>query len=172
MLLDHFLKSPLAPNFGINRGPLLHRFAGIIPCDGPQPRLVHGRVIAVGDSGGQALPLLGEGIRYAIEAGRMAGAALASALENEGNLSKSLSNYERRWQRKYQIPFELAQRANVLLSQYGDRQWDAGVQLLEGMRPNDVAKLLRMEPSFGQLTHLFLKRDFRAARLILRLFGH
>lgn len=50
-----------------------------IPCpDRRRPRLVKGRAAVIGDAGGLADPVLGEGIAQAVVSGRMAGAAIAA----------------------------------------------------------------------------------------------
>jgi flavin-dependent dehydrogenase len=69
-LLNTFLSSPYADGLGLPVGALIERNFGIIPSDGVAPRFLHGRIISVGDAAGQALPLIGEGIPYSVEAGR------------------------------------------------------------------------------------------------------
>ena len=56
---------------------------GLIPNDGLSRKTVYNNLILVGDTAGQANPLVLEGIRYAIKFGRVAGEVAAKAIKNE-----------------------------------------------------------------------------------------
>ena len=162
-LLDAFLRSPQARAMGLDVGELLEKHFGAIPSDGTMPRFVHGRVVSVGDSAGQALALVGEGIRYCVDAGRHAGDALADS---------ALDDYEGWWNGRYRRRFDLAQLANERMGTFGDAEWDIVASLLEGLSGDDVAALLRVE--FGKMlaARLALKGGRRAGRFFLRpVFG-
>ncbi len=168
-LLGAFLRSEQARAMGLDVGELLEKHFGAIPSDGAMSCFVHGRVVSAGDSAGQALALVGEGIRYSIEAGRRAGDALARALaEPAGEASDALAGYEAWWDGRYRRRFALAQLANERMGAFGDAEWDVLASLLDGLSGDDVAALLRVE--FGKMlaARLALKGGRRAARFFLR----
>ena len=72
---------------------------GAIPNEGLRKSTVFDGLILVGDSAGQANPLLLEGIRYAIEFGRLAGKIGAMSL-SDNSIKASLIEYERIWRSK------------------------------------------------------------------------
>jgi digeranylgeranylglycerophospholipid reductase len=72
---------------------------GLIPNDGLSRKTVYNNLILVGDSAGQANPLVLEGIRYAIKFGRVAGKIAANAIKLGKTDEISLYPYEENWKR-------------------------------------------------------------------------
>jgi digeranylgeranylglycerophospholipid reductase len=144
-LLDRFLSSSQPESLGVRVGALIEKHFGVVPCDGTAACFLHGRIVSVGDAAGQALPLVGEGIRYSVEAGRWAGDAIAAALRNPDITDVALRSYQHWWDSKYRRRFTLAQRANEKMSRFSDRKWHQVTGLLEGLSGDEVAALLRMD---------------------------
>jgi digeranylgeranylglycerophospholipid reductase len=167
-LLDAFLKSPQAAELGLRAGKLIEKHFGVIPSDGALPSFVHGRILAVGDAAGQALALVGEGIRYSIEAGRQAGEALATALDNPDGAGASLRSYQKWWDRKYRRQFGLSQLANEKMGRFTDDSWRQATGLLEGLSGDEIAALLRMDFSRRLAWRLAWRGGARSARFFLR----
>jgi digeranylgeranylglycerophospholipid reductase len=165
-LLNAFLSSPYADGLGLRVGALIEKHYGVIPSDGTAPSFLHGRVISVGDAAGQALPLVGEGIRYSVEAGHKAGEAIAAALRDPSGAEASLRSYQTWWDDKYRARFTLAQRANEKMGRFSDRRWHQVTALLEGLSGDEMSALLRME--FGRW--LALKLMMRSGRRAARFF--
>ena len=65
---------------------------GLIPNEGVSRKTVFNNLILVGDSAGQANPLVLEGIRYAIKFGRLAGEISSNAIKN-GRTDESFHSY-------------------------------------------------------------------------------
>lgn len=63
---------------------------GLIPNDGLSRKTVYDNLILVGDSAGQANPLVLEGIRYAIKFGRIAGDVASKAIKANDTSEKKL----------------------------------------------------------------------------------
>ena len=63
---------------------------GLIPNDGLSRKTVYDNLILVGDSAGQANPLVLEGIRYAIRFGRVAGRVASDAIKNDDTSENAL----------------------------------------------------------------------------------
>jgi digeranylgeranylglycerophospholipid reductase len=166
-LLNAFLSSPYADDLGLRVGALIEKHFGVIPCDGTAPGFLHGRIISVGDAAGQALPLIGEGIRYSVEAGRKAGEAIAAALGDPSGGEAALRSYQSWWDDKYRIRFTLAQRANEKMGRFSDRRWHQAIGLLKGLSGDEMAALLRMEFGRWLAFKLAMRGGFRAARFLL-----
>ena len=165
-LLADFLGSVAACDLGIRVGRLVEEHGGVVPVDGPAQRVVHGGIIAVGDSAGQALAIVGEGIRFCIQAGRQAGAALHAALREPAAAQKRLDEYERWWLRTHYRQFQLAQTINMRIAKYDDTHWDSGVGLLAMLDGEMLSTLLRVDPIPGALARYLFRHPFTALRYI------
>lgn len=108
--------------------------AGIVPAEPLRTAVVRGRVVCAGDSASHASTLAGEGIRYAIGAGRSAGAAIAEAVAG-GDVRGPVEAYERRWRRSHRRDFAVAYRLNRLLATFDDSRWDRAVSALAQTPP-------------------------------------
>lgn len=146
-LLDDFLASSEVARLGLRLGALREKHYGVIPAAPAPERAVFGRALAVGDTACQALPLVGEGIRYCIEAGRVAGAAIGAALREPERAGRHLEAYQAWWDGAYRATFAHAQRANTALCTLNDAQWDITARFIGSLRGPDLAAALRMELS-------------------------
>src|SRR5579884_538037 len=70
--LDRLLANGAAYGLNLAGAQPLEVHHGLIPAEGLRPRFVGDGIVAVGDAAGQASPILGEGIRWALRGGRMA----------------------------------------------------------------------------------------------------
>lgn len=166
--LDAFLSSGVLSRRGINTGALLARHSGVIPSDGPASDFIYHRILAVGDFVSQALPLVGEGIRYSVEAGRHVGAAVAKAVHDEAHYNDHLGVYSAWWNTTYRRRFSIAQKMNVKMGCLKDRHWDALVDFCKLLSGNEIAMLLRAEFTAAGVSRLLLKHGRRTLRLLLR----
>jgi digeranylgeranylglycerophospholipid reductase len=118
---------------------------GSTPADGPVPRSSLGRILLTGDAAGQVSPHVGEGIRFAMKFGKMAGeAAYSISLENDLTKSKE---YDKKWKKICESKFKLALKFQKRLSTLSDASWDKGVEILRSLSPNESARLLKWDIS-------------------------
>lgn len=116
---------------------------GYIPAQGMACRWVGDGVVCVGDAAGHPSPLLGEGIRFAMHSGSMAGEIAARALL-EGNVSAHrLAEFPARWNRQFGRLLRRTLRLNRFLTTLSDRGWDLGVEMLATLDPPAAEALLR-----------------------------
>ncbi|HEY7127379.1 MAG TPA: NAD(P)/FAD-dependent oxidoreductase [Ktedonobacterales bacterium] len=116
---------------------------GLFPSEAPPEKLVTAGLVATGDAGMQGSTLVGEGIRYAINSGRMAGRVVGTAIA-QGNWSpKALSRYEDDWRAKYLREMQLSYKINRIIARFTDGQWDKGLDLLRHLSPDQAAALLK-----------------------------
>jgi digeranylgeranylglycerophospholipid reductase len=133
------------PQFGVNlKGaqPVEHH-TGLIPSERFAKTFTGNGILGVGDAAGQASSLLGEGIRWAIEAGRMAGDAVAGALDRGDTSRASLLPFEQNWRRKHGMDLRLAHRINRRIARWDDRNWDRGVNILRSLSSDQFVEALK-----------------------------
>ena len=118
---------------------------GLIPSDGMAGRFVGEGILGVGDSAGQPSALLGEGIRWAIYAGEMAGKVAAEAVAANDCSVKSLSRYEAQWRKRFGANLRIAHEINKRIAGWSDQQWDRGTELLKLFTPDQFEQALRTE---------------------------
>ena len=114
--------------------------SGLMPVLPPSATtLVGDGLICVGDAAGQGSTLLGEGIRYAIEAGRLAGDAIARA----GNdyTARNLASYPRAWKRRMGRDLAISYAVNTRICSYRDDDWDRVIRRLERLTPTQAARV-------------------------------
>jgi digeranylgeranylglycerophospholipid reductase len=129
----------------------LEYHTGLFPSEGVAPRFTSDGLIATGDSAGHGSTLVGEGIRFAIYSGRMAGRVAAEAACAGDTSAEALGRYEREWRARYGREMEISYIVNQRIAAWSDAQWDAGLDLLARLTPSQAAELLRGEYSAGLL---------------------
>jgi digeranylgeranylglycerophospholipid reductase len=130
--------------------PIEHH-VGLIPSERFAHRFAGDGIVGVGDAVGNASSLLGEGIRWAITAGRMAGDAVADAL-NRGDVSRlSLSVFEVQWRARFGADLRLAHRVNKRIAGWNSAKWDRRVDLLKLLTPDQFVEALKTNLTGGWL---------------------
>ena len=124
-----------------NAQPLEYH-VGYFPSEGLNARFVFDGLLAVGDAAGQGSTLLGEGIRYAIKAGRLAGSVAAEAISSGDCSARGLRAYDAGWRREYGAELRMAYTINERIAAYGDAQWDDKIGLLSKLTPELFAQAL------------------------------
>jgi digeranylgeranylglycerophospholipid reductase len=116
----------------------LEMHSGLMPVLPPRATtLVGPGLLVAGDAAGQGSTLLGEGIRYAITAGRLAGQALVDAAGDFG--PRGLAAYPRHWRRRTGRDLSLAYAVNTRICRYGDDDWDRAIRRLDRLTPKQAA---------------------------------
>src|SRR5262249_27638765 len=96
----------LAPAFS-GASPL-EDHTGLFPSEGVVPRCASDGLLATGDSAGHGSTLVGEGIRFAIYSGQMAGAVAAEAARAGDASAVFLARYERAWRARFGREMEIS----------------------------------------------------------------
>ena len=97
---------------------------GLIPNDGLSRKTVYDNLILVGDSAGQANPLVLEGIRYAIRFGRVAGKVASDAIKNDDTSENALRPYETDWKKAIESKINSASKVQNRWIGLSDEQWE------------------------------------------------
>jgi digeranylgeranylglycerophospholipid reductase len=131
--------------YGVNlRGaqPIEHH-TGLIPSECYAPQCTGNGIMGIGDAAGHASSLLGEGIRWAIHAGRMAGEVAAKALD-KGDVSRNaLHPFEQQWIKKYGKDLRLANKINQRIASWDDQKWDERMELVKRLTPDQFLEALK-----------------------------
>ena len=149
--LDRLLS--LLPQFGVDiKGaqPIEHH-SGLIPSERFAATFAGNGILGVGDATGQASPLLGEGIRWAMRAGQMAGEVVAQALDRGDTSRAALLPFEKQWRKRFGSDLRLAYRINQRIARWDDRKWDERVEILKLLSPEQFAEALKTNLTGGWL---------------------
>jgi digeranylgeranylglycerophospholipid reductase len=122
-----------AKNFGA-----LEMHSGLMPVLPPDATtLVGDGLVVTGDAAGQGSTLLGEGIRYAITAGRAAGQAIVAA---GGDYSpRGLASYPKAWRKTYGRNLKISYAVNERICNFTDDDWDRVIRRMDALTPGQAA---------------------------------
>ncbi len=127
--------------------PIEYHF-GLIPSEMAESFVGDG-ILAIGDAAGHASTLVGEGIRWAIKAGRMAGGVAAAASKQGDGSASFLSKFQSEWLRQFGHNLRIASMVNRKVSKWDDRKWDERTELLSMLSPKEFATALQSDFSLG-----------------------
>jgi digeranylgeranylglycerophospholipid reductase len=147
--LDSFAERlpSLAPAF-CGASPVEYH-TGLFPSVGVVEHFVGEGLLATGDAAGHGSTLVGEGIRFAIYSGQMAGAVAAEATKAGDPSARFLARYERAWRARFGREMEISYLVNQRIAAWSDAKWDYGIELLRRLTPAQAAELLRGDYSIG-----------------------
>lgn len=137
---------------------------GFIPNDGILPKAIKNGLIVVGDAAGQVLAIVGEGIRFALDIGNIAGLVASEAISKKKYDENFLVNYERRWRKKYELKFNIGYGINKRLRSYTPDQWDKKSGTLLQLGPDLLVDFLKGDFS--------VKFFFKSLRQQPKLLNH
>jgi digeranylgeranylglycerophospholipid reductase len=144
----------------------LHR--GFIPNDGPRAPMAHNKLLMVGDCAGQSNPLVLEGIRYAIEYGRLAGKVAMKYVSQNCN-TDILIGYERMWKQKNQKSIASAQRVQRRWIGLSDEEWNHEIDILREMSIDEFIDFIKADFGICKLMKFGVNHPKAAYRQLLGL---
>ncbi len=127
----------------------LEYHTGLFPSEGPMERFSRDGLLLAGDSGGHGSTLVGEGIRFAIYSGQLAGQVAAEAVKAGDTSEKFLSRFDRQWRARFGRDMEISYLINKHIANYSDEQWDNALDLMKRLTPAQMAQALRGDYSAG-----------------------
>lgn len=122
---------------------------GLFPSEGPVERFSRDGLLLAGDAGGHGSTLVGEGIRFAIYSGQMAGQVAAEAVKAGDTSATFLSRFDKQWRARFGRDMDISYMINKHIARYSDEQWDNALDLMKRMTPAQVAQALRGDFSAG-----------------------
>ncbi len=122
---------------------------GLFPSEGPLERFSRDGLLLAGDAGGHGSTLVGEGIRFAIYSGQMAGEVAAQAVKAGDTSAAFLGRFDKAWRARFGRDMDIAYMINRRVANYSDEQWDNILDLMRRLTPAQVAQALRGDFSAG-----------------------
>src|SRR2546428_4823790 len=122
---------------------------GLFPSEGPLERFSRDGLLLAGDAGGHGSTLVGEGIRFAIYSGQMAGTVAAEAVQASTTSVSFLGRFDKQWRARFGRDMDISYMINKRIANYSDEQWDNALDLMKRLTPAQVAQALRGDFSAG-----------------------
>ncbi|HPT73121.1 MAG TPA: NAD(P)/FAD-dependent oxidoreductase [Candidatus Cloacimonadota bacterium] len=142
-LLDKFMESNDDIARILRPYSLMEVHLGSVPNSGVIRQTYADHFISVGDSAGHVSGIAGEGIRYAIDIGRMAGKVAADAVLESKTNAAFLKQYEALWKKKYEKNFRISHIINQKIRQYTDEEWETRIKMLQKVDKDIVISLMK-----------------------------
>ena len=127
---------------------------GLIPNEGLSRKTVYNNVILVGDSAGQANPLVLEGIRYAIRFGEVAGRVAADAIRNDNVNETTLMSYEKEWKKAIESKINSAVKVQNRWVGLSDEEWDKELSIIEELTADEFLDFIRADFGVSKMVKL------------------
>jgi len=166
--LKELLKTKLGPIKNLGKITPIEFHYGLIPNDGLSRKTVYDNLILVGDSAGQANPLVLEGIRYAIMFGRVAGDVSADAVKSGDTSEKSLKKYEENWQKAIKAKINSAYKVQDRWIGLTDEEWDKEIEIIGELTPDEFIDFIKAD--FG-LTNMLRLATHHPKLAVRQLFN-
>lgn len=142
---------------------------GLIPNDGLSRKTIFNNLILVGDSAGQANPLVLEGIRYAIKYGRLAGKISANAIKSGNTDEKTLYQYEATWRKEIESKINSAAKVQDRWIGLTDSDWDKELDTIRELKPEEFIDFIKAEFGLTNMIKLATHHPKLAVRQLFNL---
>ena len=142
---------------------------GLIPNDGLSRKTVYDNLILVGDSAGQANPLVLEGIRYAIRFGRVAGKVASDAIKNNDTSENALRPYETDWKKAIESKINSASKVQNRWIGLSDEQWDKELDVISELSADEFLDFIRADFGISKIVRLATHHPKLAVRQLFSI---
>lgn len=136
---------------------------GLFPAVRPVERFSRDGLVLAGDAGAQGSTLVGEGIRFAMYSGQMAGEVAAEAVQQRDVSGDFLSRFDKKWRARFGRDMELSYLINKHIAAYTDQQWDDAFDLLKRLTPVQMAQALHCDYSASLLMGIMARNPMLVA---------
>jgi digeranylgeranylglycerophospholipid reductase len=167
--LKELLKTKLGPIKNLGKITPIEFHYGLIPNDGLSRKTVYDNLILVGDSAGQANPLVLEGIRYAIMFGRVAGDVSADAVKLGDTSEKSLKKYEENWQKAIKSKINSASKVQDRWIGLSDEEWDKEIEVIGELTPDEFIDFIKADFGLSNIIRLATHHPKLAVRQLFKI---
>jgi digeranylgeranylglycerophospholipid reductase len=167
--LNELLEKKPGPIKGLGKINPIEFHYGLIPNEGLTRKTVYDNLILVGDTAGQANPLVLEGIRYAIRFGRIAGKIAASAIELGDTSEKELMPYEEIWKKAIAPKIKSASRVQERWIGLSDEEWDKEIDIIKELNANEFLDFIKADFGLSYMVRLATHHPKLAVRQLFNL---
>lgn len=162
--LKEIIEKKLGPIKDLGKIEVIEFHYGLIPNEGLSRQTVYDNLILVGDSAGQANPLVLEGIRYAIHFGRIAGEIAANGIKTNDTSARYLGKYEERWKKEIQSKIKSAGKVQDRWLSLSDEQWDKELDIIKELNAEEFVDFIKAEFGLGSIIKLATSHPKLAVR--------
>jgi digeranylgeranylglycerophospholipid reductase len=166
--LNSIMESKIKPLDELRNIQPIEFHYGFIPNEGSRKSTIFDGLMLVGDSAGQANPLVLEGIRFAIEFGRVAGEVGANSL-SKGCTRESLEQYEKLWKERVGSKIKSSLKVQSRWLQMNDDSWDREVEIIQQMTVEDFLDFIKAQLTTSRLMKLVLTHPHSTAKQLFRI---
>ena len=152
--LNELIDKKIGPIKGLGKIEKIEFHYGLIPNEGLSRKTVYDNLILVGDSAGQANPLVLEGIRYAIRFGEVAGKVAASAIKNGDTSERSLIPYEKEWRKAIESKINSAIKVQNRWVGLTDEEWDKELDIINELTADEFLDFIRADFGVSKMVKL------------------
>ncbi|MFB5645771.1 MAG: NAD(P)/FAD-dependent oxidoreductase [Nitrosopumilaceae archaeon] len=167
--LNQIIEKKLGPIKELGAITKLEFHYGLIPNEGLSRKTVYDNLILVGDSAGQANPLVLEGIRYAIRYGRIAGEVASNAVKSGDTSEKSLKKYEEIWKDAIQSKINSASKVQTRWLGLSDEEWDKELDIISELSADEFLDFIKADFGLGSIVKLATHHPKLAVRQLFNL---
>ena len=152
--LNELIDKKIGPIKDLGKIEKIEFHYGLIPNEGLSRKTVYDNLILVGDSAGQANPLVLEGIRYAIRFGEVAGKVAASAIKNGDTSERSLFPYEKEWRKAIESKINSAIKVQNRWIGLTDEEWDKELDIINELTADEFLDFIRADFGVSKMVKL------------------
>ena len=167
--LKELMDSKIGPISKLGKITPIEFHYGLIPNDGLSRKTVYNNLILVGDSAGQANPLVLEGIRYAIKFGRVAGKIASNAIKSGKTDESALYPYEEKWKKDIQAKIKAAGKVQDRWIGLSDEEWDNELDIIKELKPEEFLDFIKADFGLASMIKLATHHPKLAVRQLFNL---
>ena len=167
--LKELMDSKIGPIKKLGKITPIEFHYGLIPNDGLSRDTVFNNLILVGDSAGQANPLVLEGIRYAIKFGRVAGKVASEAIKSGRTDKDALKPYEENWRKAIESKINSAGKVQDRWIGLSDEEWDKELDIIKELNSEEFIDFIKAEFGLSNMVKLATHHPKLAVRQLFNL---
>ena len=167
--LKELMEKKLGPIKKLGKITPIEFHYGLIPNDGLSRKTVFNNLILVGDSAGQANPLVLEGIRYAIKFGRVAGKVSAGAIKSGKTDKDALYPYEENWRKEIESKINSAGKVQNRWIGLTDEEWDKELDIIKELKSEEFLDFIKADFGLSNMIKLATHHPKLAVRQLFNL---
>jgi digeranylgeranylglycerophospholipid reductase len=152
--LNQLIDNKIGPIKDLGKIEKIEFHYGLIPNEGLSRKTVYDNLILVGDSAGQANPLVLEGIRYAIRFGEVAGKVAGIAIKNCNTSQTSLMPYEKEWRKAIESKINSAIKVQNRWVGLTDEEWDDELNIINELTADEFLDFIRADFGVSKMLKL------------------
>lgn len=165
--LSRFIKEYPVTSKKLKNAQPLEYHVGILPIGPMFDQIVSDGLMIVGDAACQVSPHLGEGIRFVMKAGEIAGEVAVDAINKNNTSKNNLTQYEKQVKKEIYPNYRLLYKIHEYACSKDDESWERTIKHIENLIESNSGKKLIIKTVRGDIS----KWDFLTNTPILAFKG-